>query len=201
MSVSVQESVPAGKASYFDLDYYKRVWEIVKGWGQLNEIPAERLPSHEDYEAVVRLLYVEARLIDAGRLAEWIDLYTQDCAYWLPADADLGDPTKIVSWEFNDRRRLEERVERLGTGRAYSQAPPTRSSHLYSNIEAMTDGKDGMHVLCSFLIQTNFAGHPSSRSGWNGYILRREAGRWRIVLKRINMYDADLAQENNSFTL
>lgn len=201
MNVSAPQPDTAAKSGYFDLEYYTRIWEIVKGWGRLAEIPADRLPTRDDYDAAVRLLYTEARLIDAGRLNEWIELFTQDCAYWLPADTALGDPTKIVSWEFNDRRRLEERVERLGTGRAYSQAPPTRSSHLYSNIEAMTDGDDGMYVLCSFLIQTNFAGFVSSRSGWNGYILRREAGRWRIVLKRINLYDADLAQENNSFTL
>ncbi len=186
---------------YFDLDYYDRVWRTVRAWGSLEEIPADRIPPPEEYHAVARLLYAEARLIDTGRLKEWLDLYTQDCAYWLPADNDLGDPTKIVSWEFNDRRRLEERVERLGTGRAYSQAPPTRSSHLYSNIEALTDGENGMHVLCSFLIQTNFAGHASNRAGWNGYILRKEGGRWRIVMKRINMYDADQPQENNSFTL
>ena len=186
---------------YFDLGYYERVWTTVRDWRRMTEIPEDRLPARDDYEAVVRLLHAEARLLDAERLEDWLGLFTQDCAYWLPADNDIGDPRKVVSWEFNDRRRLEERVERLGTGRAHSQAPPTRAAHLYANIEAMTAGPDGMHVLCNFLIQTNFAGHASSRAGWNGYILRKEAGRWRIVLKRISMYDADLPQENNSFTL
>ena len=186
---------------YFDLDYYKRVWETVRAWSELREIPTSNLPSREDYEAATRLLYVEARLLDAGRLEEWLELYTQDCAYWLPADNDIGDPTKVVSWEFNDRRRLEERVERLATGRAYSQAPPTRSSRIYSNVEAIKADNGDLHVLCNFFIQTNFAGHASSRAGWNGFILRKEGNSWRIVLKRISMFDADQPQENNSFTL
>ncbi len=124
-----------------------------------------------------------------------------DCVYWLPTDVTGRDPRVTVAWELNDRRRLEERVERLGTGRAYSQAPPTRTTHLYTNIEALTAGEATVHVLCQFLIQTNLAGRVSQRSGWNGYVLRRVEGAWRIVVKRINLFDADLPQDNNSFTL
>jgi ethylbenzene dioxygenase beta subunit len=32
-------------------------------------------------------------------------------------------------------------------------------------------------------------------------VLRRAGDAWRIVVKRINLYDADLPQDNNSFTL
>ncbi len=79
--------------------------------------------------------------------------------------------------------------------------PPTRTVHLYTNMEMLTDGSDGMHVLCSFLIQTHLNGRASQRAGWNGYVLRRTPDGWRIRLKRINLFDADLPQENNSFTL
>ncbi len=92
---------------------------------------------------------------------------------------DGADPRKIVSWELNDRRRLEERVERLGTGRAYSQAPPTRTTHLYTNIEVMTAGEGEVHALCTFLIQTHLAGRISQRSGWNGFVLRRAGPAWQ----------------------
>jgi ethylbenzene dioxygenase beta subunit len=56
-------------------------------------------------------------------------------------------------------------------------------------------------VLCQFLIQTNLVGRVTQRAGWNGYVLRRVGAAWRIVVKRINLYDADLPQDNNSFTL
>ena len=118
-----------------------------------------------------------------------------------PPTSTAPIPRAIVSWEFNDRRRLEERVERLATGRAFSQMPVTRTTHLYTNIEMLSAGADGMEVLCNFLIQTNLNGRPSQRAGWNGFLLRRTVEGWRIVLKRIGLFDADLPQDNNSFTL
>ena len=188
-------------AGYFDLAHYQALTDLVQSWRSLAEIPLDRLPSPEDHASVCRLLHFEARLLDQARLSEWLALYTDDCVYWLPTDIDGADPRTTVSWEMNDRRRLEERVERLGTGRAYSQAPPTRTTHLYTNIEAFTAGAGEMHVLCNFLIQTHLAGRISQRSGWNGYVLRRAGASWQIVVKRISLFDADLPQDNNSFTL
>jgi len=193
-------TVPA-TPGYFDLAFYARMQALVESWRSLSEIPEDRLPSDADRAACERLLHAEARLIDGGRLENWLDLYTQDCAYWLPTDVEGADPARFVSWEFNDRRRLEERVERLATGRAFSQLPVTRTTHLYTNIEMLSAGADGMEVLCNFLIQTNLNGRPSQRAGWNGFLCRRTPEGWRIVLKRIGLFDADLPQDNNSFTL
>ena len=188
-------------AGYFDLPHYQWLVDLVQGWRSLGEIPPERLPTAEDHASICRFLNFEARLLDAARLPEWLELFTDDCVYWLPTDVDGADPRSMVAWEMNDRRRLEERVERLGTGRAYSQAPPTRTTHLYTNIETLTAGDLEVHVLCTFLIQTHLAGRISQRSGWNGYVLRRAASSWQIVVKRISLFDADLPQDNNSFTL
>jgi len=188
-------------AGYMSLAWYEQLWTVVKSWRELVEIPEERLPTAEDHAACTRLLHLEARLLDQERLEEWLALFTDDAAYWIPSDVEGRDPRKTVSWELNDRRRMEERVERLATGKAYSQAPPTRTTHIYANIEAITAGKDAMHVLCNFSIDTNFAGRISQRAGWNGFVLRRVASKWRIVLKRVNLFDADFPQNNNSFTL
>ena len=187
---------------YFDLAHYDALLAAVQQWRSLGEIPEDRLPPPEAYAAICRLLYLEARLLDAERLPEWLALFTDDCVYWLPTDVAGRDPRLTVAWELNDRRRLEERVERLGTGRAFSQAPPTRTTHLYTNIEALTAGDDMIHVLCHLpdpdeLGRTGFA---TLRLEW----LRAApsvGGAWRIVVKRINLFDADLPQDNNSFTL
>ena len=200
MAPDVPSAAPA-VAGYFDLDYYRSMQTLVQSWRSLTLIPDDRLPSLDDRAACERLLSAEARLIDSGKLEAWLELYTLDCAYWLPTDVDGADPARIVSWEFNDRRRLEERVERLATGRAFSQIPVTRTTHLYTNIEMMTSGADIMEVLCNFLIQTILGGRASQRAGWNGFLLRRTDIGWRILLKRIGMFDADQPQDNNSFTL
>lgn len=186
---------------YFDIDFYTRMRALVQSWRTLDTVPEDRLPNPEDRAACERLLHAEARLADAGRLDSWLALFTEDCAYWLPTDIEAEDPSRYVSWEFNDRRRLEERVERLQTGRAFSQLPVTRTTHIYSNFEMLTSGANEMEVLCNFLIQTSLNGRTSQRAGWNGFILRRAGEGWKIVLKRISLFDADLPQDNNSFTL
>ncbi len=186
---------------YFDLQYYENAQKLVQSWRSVGQVPEGRKPALDDRLACESVLNAEARLIDSGKLEAWLDLYTKDCAYWLPTDVEGAHPARIVSWEFNDRRRLEERVERLATGRAFSQLPVTRTTHLYTNFEMMTSGPDGMEVLCNFLIQTSLAGRSSQRSGWNGFLLRRTDDGWRIVMKRISLFDADQPQDNNSFTL
>jgi benzoate/toluate 1,2-dioxygenase beta subunit len=189
------------RAGYFDLDYYKRAEAMALQWWQLGEIPGEKMPAAADRAACEALIYAEARLIDAARLNEWLALFTEDCGYWIPTDAEGADPARVVSWEFNDRRRMEERVERLLSGRAYSQIPYTRTTHIYSNVEMLVAGPDTMDVFCNFLIATNRAGRPGSRAGWNFFRLRRIGCAWRIELKRVSLFDADLPQDNNSFTL
>jgi 3-phenylpropionate/cinnamic acid dioxygenase small subunit len=202
MSLSTQTpQTPQAREGYFDLDYYRSVIALFRTWRQITVVPEAQLPSDEQRRACERLLYAEARLIDSGRLADWLNLYSDDCAYWLPTDVELFDPICTVSWEFNDRRRLEERVERLATGRAYSQIPTTRTAHLYTNMEMMKQGDREMIVFCNFLIQTNRLGRIGQRAGWCGFLLRQTDDGWRIVIKRINLIDADLPQDNNSFTL
>lgn len=200
MNLPVSQPKPAAQPS-FDLAYYERIWHMVREWKTLGEIPADRIPSREVIDAVTRLLYLEARLLDQRRLREWLALFANDGAYWIPADIDIRDPRTTVSWEFNDRRRLEERIERLETSRAYSQMPPTRTVHALSNIEVMTAESASVNVLCNFQIQTRRGGDTTPRCGWCGYVLRHEANGWRIVLKRVNLFDADLPQSNLSFTL
>lgn len=186
---------------YYSLEWYDRVVDIVRFWTELGEIPPEMVASPEDRATAERLLFAEARFLDQERLEEWLGLFTDDATYWIPSDVKGRDPRKVVTWEMNDRRRLEERVERLNTDRAYSQAPPTRTAHIYSNIEVLSFGPDLVHVISKFLIQTSLVGRISQRAGWNGYILRKEYGEWKIALKRIQLYDADHPQDNNSFTL
>jgi ethylbenzene dioxygenase beta subunit len=189
------------RAGYFDLDYYRSVLALFRTWQEVGVVPDTQVPSEDERRACERLLYAEGRLIDSGRLDDWLGLYVEDCAYWIPTDVQLDDPAATVSWEFNDRRRLEERVERLTGGRAFSQIPTTRTTHLYTNIEMLQRSASEILVLCNFLIHTSRLGRIGQRAGWCGFLLRLTDQGWRIVIKRINLLDADSAQDNNSFTL
>jgi len=99
-------------------------------------------------DEITRLLTLEARLLDQGTLAQenqralaqeayghWLALFADECAYWIPANIPAADPRQTVALEFHDRRRLLDRVARLGTGFAFSQSPASHTSRQWSGLE------------------------------------------------------------------
>lgn len=94
-----------------------------------------------------RLLSLEARLLDEARYGEWIELYTPDCLFWMPAwreDATLTeDPDRELSMiYYRGRRNLEDRFKRLNSGHSVASNARTRVSHMVTNVmlDACQDG-------------------------------------------------------------
>lgn len=151
-------------------------------------------------EEVVRaesFLAREARLIDEGRFNDWLDLFTDDCLYWVPITAGGGDPTVEVSHAFDDRRRLTDRVYWLRTGLAFSQIPASRTRRVIGNVETTTDPSTGERLVRSNVVVHEFrAGVTKAYAGWYGHVLRSSADGWQIKLKQANLLDSDQIHEN-----
>ena len=94
----------------------------------------------EDVEA---FLYREARLADENRYDEWTALWTDDAIYWVPANLDDYDPREHISLIYDDRERLQDRVDRLKSGAAWSQEPRSRVRRVVSNIEIEPPNEKG----------------------------------------------------------
>lgn len=140
-----------------------------------------------------RLLEREARLLDEGRFEEWLGLLTPRCAYWIPGRPGASDPRREVSVAFDDRRRLEDRIYRLRTGSAWSQAPASRTVRLVSNVEVF----EPMLVRCNFLLSEFRAGETRLWAGWCGYRLKDGL----IEVKQVNLVDCDQNLRNPSLLL
>lgn len=89
--------------------------------------------------AIESLLYEEARLLDARDYPTWLELFTDEARYWLPASHDDVDPRRNVSIIHDDRAALQRRVERLGSRFAYAQRPPSRTVRAVSNVVVTLD--------------------------------------------------------------
>jgi len=157
---------------------------------------------------VMRLLTHEARLLDQGGVLthayeRWLTLFADECAYWIPAVTPATDPRLSISLEFHDRRRLMDRIARLGTGTAFSQIPASRTSRQWSGLELWPSPgrQDEWRARCSFSLVESRDGHKRILAGWNGYVLRQTEAGLRIVLKQVNLLDNDRPQGNNSFFL
>jgi len=144
-------------------------------------------------ESARMLLEREARLLDEGRYEDWLALFAPRCAYWIPARPGAHDPRREVSVAFDDRRRLEDRIYRLRTGSAWSQAPASRTVRLVSNVEVFEGGM----VRANFLASEFRSGETRLWAGWCGY--RLQDG--KIEVKQVNLVDCDQHLRNPSLVL
>ena len=121
---------PSLSSYYVGEDFYQSVIEVFTDW-QTDDAEI-RDPAVRDQCRMV--LEREARLLDQGRHRDWLDMYAAECLYWVPASPGGGDPRREVAVSFDDRRRLEDRIFRLGSEYAWSQMPRARTSRIVSNV-------------------------------------------------------------------
>jgi len=144
----------------------------------------------------------EARILDELRLDDWLALFIDECAYWIPSTPEAGDPRKEITITFDDRRRLEDRVFRLQTDAAWSQQPVSRTSRMVSNV-AVFSVPDSKTIMVRSVFQTTEFRQVETRrfAGWNGHHLRPEGDGWLIVAKQVNLIDCDQNLRNPSIIL
>jgi len=149
-----------------------------------------------------RLLEREARLLDQLRYDDWLNMYAPECIYWVPSTPKAGDPRREISVMFDDRRRLEDRIYRLRTGFAWSQAPASRTVRLIANVEVFATAGDDVRMLRSnFLISEFWGDETRVLTGWAGHRVVREAGGWKIQAKQVNLINCDQCIRNPSIIL
>lgn len=181
--------------SYVDDAYYEKLLAAFSDW-QRADLEVEELPIREQCRA---LLEREARLLDEGRYKDWLELYAPECVVWVPTAATPGDPRREVSVFFDDRRRLEDRIYRLGTGSAWSQVPPSRTVRFVANVEPFRTGERTVLMVRSNLLLSEYrAGETRLLAGWCGHRLRRRQVGWEIEAKQINLIERDQPLRNPS---
>jgi 3-phenylpropionate/cinnamic acid dioxygenase small subunit len=149
-----------------------------------------------------RLVEREARLLDQLRYDDWLAMYAAECVYWVPSTPHAGDPRREIAVMFDDRRRLEDRVFRLRTGFAWSQAPQSRTVRLITNVEAFAAaGNDARMLRSNFLISEFWDRETRTLAGWAGYRIVRGDGGWKIAAKQVNLLECDQAIRNLSIIL
>jgi 3-phenylpropionate/cinnamic acid dioxygenase small subunit len=161
--------------------------------------------SDKDHQAVVELLYLEARLADEARYGEWLALWTEDAVYWVPATTEPdADPETRISHVYDNRARLETRIKLLQTGHRYSQEPASLMRRLISNIEVAT-GSDGELIAGSNFILGELSVQAKAEMHWwvgrATHHLRRVDGALRISLKKVVLINAAEPLPNLSFLI
>jgi benzoate/toluate 1,2-dioxygenase beta subunit len=148
---------------------------------------------------IEHFLSYEAHLLDTNQLVEWDALFTPDGMYWMPLAHGQEDPLNHASIAYEDAILRDVRIRRLAERHAWSQLPPTYSSHQVTNaiVTAHDEAAGTLTVQSRFQViewrKRNFQRHMAG-----GYVheLVNLDGAWRIKLKRVNLVNCDGVHDN-----
>jgi 3-phenylpropionate/cinnamic acid dioxygenase small subunit len=145
-------------------------------------------------------LYAEADLLDNRQYEDWLDLFTEDARYWMPLRRNykFGQESQENSRELEDLAWFDEnkttlrlRVKQILTGIHWAEEPPSRISHLVTNvrvIEAKPSIVEASEVKLSsrFLVYRNrLQDETDILAGKREDVLRRENEQWKIARRNI----------------
>jgi len=191
-------SLEAKPADYVTDALYRELIANFSGW----QDDARAVGDPGARESFRMLLEREARLLDQLRYEDWLALYTAQCIYWVPSTPTAGDPRREIAVMFDDRRRLEDRIYRLRTGFAWSQAPASRTVRLITNVEVFATARDDARMLRSnFLISEFWGDETRILTGWAGHRVVRDGDAWKIQAKQVNLLECDQSIRNPSIIL
>ncbi len=140
------------------------------------------------------ILFREALLLDRRDFDAWLDLYTVDCLFWMPAWRDDGtqteDPDRELSLIFyRGRRNLEDRVLRIRSGWSIASAVMPRVAHMIGNVLTEAVDETRMRLESSFIVNVHDVRTNRSHAYFGRYEheLRLEDGAWKISQKIIRL--------------
>ena len=131
-------------------------------------------------------LYLEADLLDAWRLDEWLGLLTDDASYYVPPnDKPDGDHRFTLFTIADDIVRLRERVIRLKDPNCHAEYPPSRTRRLITNVRIVAVEGDAIAITANFVVYRYRRSEPVREFvGHYRHKLRRVGGVLKIAERR-----------------
>ena len=174
----------------------------------------------ETIREIEQFLYREARLLDDRKFHDWLDLLTDDIRYWMPVRSNrypviskaisILDGSRYEEDELSkegelaimdeDKDSLTRRVDRLDTGMAWAEDPPSRTRHFVSNVELEPGATDSeLKVYSNFIMyRTRGETEQDFYVGKREDILRKEGGQWKGAYRKIVLDQTVLLAKNVS---
>lgn len=137
--------------------------------------------STEDIIALTQSLYHEARLLDAERFEEWLELLCDDVAYRMELTgrrfrADRSPPKAVGAGViFNENlARLKLRIDRLRSGFVWAEDPANFVRRVVSNVEIGRAEAENEAIVHSVIVI-----HRNRIDGLTRFFTAGRTDRWR----------------------
>ena len=144
-----------------------------------------------DERAVTRFLTVEARLQDEHQYDAWEALWDEEALYWVPAGGDDIDPSRQVSYIYDNRARIATRIRQLKSGWRHAQNPASRLRRVLSNAEVERVEEGLVHVAANFVLVEARHGNQFIWAGRTQYRLKPEGASFRLRMKKVLLINSD----------
>ncbi len=153
--------------------------------------------SSPDLKQIEQFLYREASLLDQPDLDNWMQLFTEDGSYWLPAAAGQSDPLNHISHIYDDRVMMEIRRRNFVHPRAASKEWQVRCSHLLGNIQLQGETENGdLVVTSSFHVISWYREEQRCYAGTCEHHLVSVEDDYRIRHKRVDLINPEAPQQS-----
>lgn len=146
------------------------------------------------------LLYYEAWLLDHDRLEEWLELFAENVRYWAPVRTnqprgreDLYRQQQLAHFD-DDKTGLATRVQRIRTGVAHADEPPSRVRHFISNVRVLEADSQSAKTTSNFMVFKSRRGREETLFvGCREDQWRRIEGAWKLE-ERLIILDHDVLE-------
>mgnify|MGYP001765458219 CR=1 FL=1 len=161
-------------------------------------------PSIEERREIEDFLFLEARLADESRYADWEALVDDDMMYWVPrgeGDYDMATQMSIIA---DNRSRLRTRLAQLMTGERHAQLPVSLLRRVIGNIEIEKTAADEYRVFSNFVAYELRRASNGQTVVWPCRVehrLRRRPDGLRMFLKKVMIVHGDEAVGSLGFIL
>lgn len=146
---------------------------------------------------IAAFLYREAELQDDRAFDAWLELLDPDLRYLVPVRSTRpegqGPEHSDVMFHFDETvTTLRMRVDRLKSGDAWAEVPPSRTRHFVTNVRVAPGASEDTVAARSNLLFTRMRGDETQLQTLTAErrdVLRRGEGGWRL-LERLVLLDA-----------
>ncbi len=152
--------------------------------------------AHATQHAVEQFLYHQAEILDAKRWQDYIDLFTVDGVYWMPADPADKHWDGIPSIFAEDKNLMTVRMKRVLHPDAWSQRPLWGTNHVVGNVMIEKASPNGDVVVRSRFHMMELR-RDTVRHFAGSYVhhLAKAGDSYRIKQQRVDMTNAQAAFE------
>lgn len=150
-----------------------------------------------ELEAAELLLYRECELLNAGRYEEWLDLFSEDCRYWVPLTPGQDGAKSHSSLFLENRQLMRMRIARITHEAAHSLVGGHRSSRTVGPAALLeVHPESGEWVVERRFQMTELQGERiRSFAGLFTYRLRPGKDGFLIREKKVELIDCDQPHE------